>query len=154
MTLAKQCNAIWPIGWESTGREDVAIATVDGVALRCEKNTFLVNGRNYAGYEDLRLQMQSMREIVLCTPRRVPNLAPDPTPQQQAEEILVEQGWVRNPAGWHVQGGYMVGVNQHDCALGSIGSGNGRPIRSVDITQGNVREQLRELLTFPAWKEP
>lgn len=94
MTLAQECNAIWPLGWEATGREDVAIATADGVTLRCEKDSFIVGGKTYIGGGSLRDRLQHMWQLVRDTPRRMPALVPDVAPVLLLlKELLEPKGW-------------------------------------------------------------
>lgn len=94
MTLAQECEAIWPVGWESNGHQDSATATVDGVALRCEKHSFRINGKSYVGYDKLRDQLQAMMQIARDTPRLVPDLVPDVHP------VLLELKALLEPLDW------------------------------------------------------
>jgi hypothetical protein len=103
--------------------------------------------------EDLRTVLSLAHSCLRNLPP-IPDLVEVPV-HQQAEEILEAQGWERASAGWHTKAEYMVGVNVGNACLWTLDTGTGNSlIRTVPLTQGKVREQLKELLTFPQWKEP
>lgn len=155
-TLAEQCQAIWPVGWESTGHEDLAIATVDGVEVRCEKHSYRINGKSFVGYDDLRLQMQAVREIVRDTPRRMPDLLPPFDLHNTLKQAL--RGWTQ---GTHSSGN--TAYNWRDLRITLAGTARlnlwcdhgSKHMRLVDlppdVAQQDVSEALAKLLAFPRY---
>jgi len=86
----------------------------------------------------------------------IPDLVDEVPVHKQAEEILAAQGWVLNVYGTHVQGDFTVSqrIANGPWALWTRDTESTKPIKTVHLEQGKVREQLKELLTFPQWKEP
>lgn len=155
MTLAEQCEAIWPCGWqEKNPTHGYAPVAGHQVEVLSKAPGFSVYAAStWHNSDTLRGALVSARAHLAGLPP-VPDIIEMPV-QQQAEEILLEQGWERNPAGWYTKCAFFkVGVNPTDCTLWLRNAGSTRPFKTVPLSQGKVREQLRELLTFPAWKEP
>jgi hypothetical protein len=158
MNLAEQCQAIWPINWTSDWN---ARTTVSAIALGHDVVVQEVLGGSFNAYlqdvctvsATLRGALELLHNQLKALPP-IPDLVEVPV-HQQAEEILEAQGWVLNVQGTYVQGDFTVRQRSANdpWALWTRDTDSTKPIKSVFLEQGKVREQLKELLTFPQWKD-
>lgn len=145
-----ECEDVWPVGWRYAQEEGSVSALVGGVVVKNTEGYWFVAGRTVEGSTlgTLRHQIALVREKLVSLPRDIPPLKEVPL-QDQAQDILKEQGWGQvNPHSW-AWGKWGVCIAPDRASLWFCDE----PIRNTELQQGKVREQLRELLTFPPWKE-
>jgi len=81
----------------------------------------------------------------------IPDLVDEVPVHKQAEEILAAQGWGKClDRGWWSSEPFRVALCPERVDLWYRGC----CVKTIVLVQGTVREQLKELLTFPQWKEP